>query len=214
MSGTGSTVTSFLTGAEVVADALASPEVASAWDRPSVLADQLVSGLAGHLARGGVWVVDDYLEASRATGPINFENAAQYFAAFVDTAAPATHVAIRERGAAVAAIGHRELASTLRTRLDALALRLESLPGDQVITVIGGNRMRLDDYLLTLIVEQVVHLDDLARSVERASWTVPAALVELAIGVGIGIATRASGGQAVLGALFREGFASLTFPVL
>lgn len=42
----------FLAGGRAVADALGDPAVASAWDRPSVLEDQLVSGLAGHLARG------------------------------------------------------------------------------------------------------------------------------------------------------------------
>ena len=33
--------------------------------------------------------------------------------------------------------------------------------------------MRLDEYLKTRIVEQVVHLDDLARSLGREPWPVP-----------------------------------------
>ncbi len=95
----------FLAGAEVVADAVASPEVAAAWDEPSVLEEQTVSGLAGHLARGGVWVVADYLDAAKPEGPVDLPSAAAYFAKFADVQAPEIHQAIRDRGASVAAVG-------------------------------------------------------------------------------------------------------------
>ena len=58
----------FLDGAQVVVDAIASPAVAAAWDTPSVLAEQTVGGLAGHLARGAVWVVGDYLDQPEPDG--------------------------------------------------------------------------------------------------------------------------------------------------
>ena len=43
------TADAFLTAAESVADLLARPEVADAWEQPSALAEWQVSGLAGHL---------------------------------------------------------------------------------------------------------------------------------------------------------------------
>ena len=41
--------------------------------------------------------------------------------------------------------------------------------------------MRLDDYLVTRLVEQVVHLDDLARSLGVESWPVPDDHVKLVL---------------------------------
>ena len=71
----------FLDGAQVVVDAIASPAVAAAWDVPSVLAEQTVGGLAGHLARGAVWVVGDYLDQPEPAAAM-FDSAEDYFAAF------------------------------------------------------------------------------------------------------------------------------------
>ena len=42
----------FLAGAEVVVAAVADTRVGEAWERPSVLDDQTIGSLAGHLARG------------------------------------------------------------------------------------------------------------------------------------------------------------------
>ncbi len=104
----------FLTGAEVVAEAVASPEVAAAWDQPSVLEEQTVGSLAGHLARGGVWVVADYLDAATPEGPVDLPSAAAYFAKFTDVQDPTIHQAIRDRGASVAAVGRDALVTDLR----------------------------------------------------------------------------------------------------
>lgn len=204
----------FLEGADVVAEAIGDPAVAEAWDRPSVLEDQRVSGLAGHLARSGVWVVADYLDAGEPEGPPDFNSAGHYFATFADAASLDDHRAIRDRGAAVAAVGHDELVETLVARLDALRPRLESLPVDHLIAVLDGKVMRLDDYLMSRIVEQVVHLDDLARSVDQEPWELPIAAEALAMSVGLDIACRRSGTDAVLRALYRQGFAEPTLPVL
>lgn len=120
----------FLERGQVVACALADPAVAAAWDRPSVLEDQRVSGLAGHLARGGVWVVADYLGAARPEGPVTFASAGEYF-----TTLRGDRRAICDRGADVAAAGHVELRRVLAARLDALATRLRSLSGDHLLAV-------------------------------------------------------------------------------
>ena len=59
--------TLFFAGARTIADAIADPAVERAWDLPSVLEDQLVSSVVGHLARSGVWALDEYLHAGTPT---------------------------------------------------------------------------------------------------------------------------------------------------
>lgn len=198
----------------MVLDAIADPTVAAAWDLPSVLEGQNVSGLAGHLARGGVWVVADYLDAGTPPGPVDFDSAGEYFARFVSDASPDDARAIRDRGAAVAAVGRDELLFTLAERLNALGPRLASLESDHLIAVAGGKVMRLEDYLTTRIVEQTVHLDDLARSLDRDPWPLPANSAALTIAVGVEIARRRSGATAVIRTLYRHGLAGSTLPVL
>ena len=204
----------FLSGAGVIVEAIADPAVRQAWNDPSVLEDQLVSGLAGHLARGGVWAVADYLHAGTPDGPVDFTSAGEYFATFAAAAQPADHQAIRDRGAAVAAAGRDALLVELRERLASLEPELGTLPGDHPIAVVGGSVMHLDRYLETRIVEQAVHLDDLARSVGRDPWRLPQDHVTLAIAVGTDIALRRHGPAATLRALYRRGCAEPALPVL
>ena len=212
----------FLEGARAVAGALADPAVAAAWDRPSVLEGQLVSSLAGHLARGGVWVVDEYLGAdaggaddpgSRGPAP-DFESAGDYYATFAETASADMHRSVRDRGAAVGAVGQEALVAELRDRTALLETRLAAIPSDHVMSVIGGRRIRLGDYLVTRMVEQAVHLDDLARSVGRPPWPLPGPLVDLVLAVGLEVARRRRGDDAVLRALYRQGLAGDVLPVL
>ena len=202
----------FLEGAEVVVAAISDPAVAAAWDRPSVLEEQAVSGLAGHLAHGAVWVVADYLDAGPPGGPVDCTSALEYFVTLLGQASPADHEAVRRRGADVA-VGHDALVRALAARLAALGPRLRALDAGHPIAVAGGNVMRLDHYLTTRIVEQVVHLDDLARSVDRDPWPVPPAAADLVISIGLDIARRRSGDSTVIRALYRRGFAAYTLPV-
>ena len=64
----------------MVRDAIADDAVARAWDEPSVLEEQTVGGIAGHLARGGVWVVGDYLDADDPRRAARRVGRGQYFA--------------------------------------------------------------------------------------------------------------------------------------
>jgi len=150
----------FLAGAHVIAGALDDPAVAAAWDEPSALEGQAVSGLAGHLARGGVWAVGEYLDAGEPAGETEFETAGEYFVAAVTSMSADAHAAIRARGAAVAAVGRQPLLATLTERLRVLEHRLRTPPVPARIAVIAGKVLPLDAYLVTRIVEQTVHLDD------------------------------------------------------
>jgi hypothetical protein len=204
----------FLLGAHTVAAGIADPAVAAAWEQPSVLEEQTVGGLAGHLARGGVWVVGDYLDAGVPDGPVTFESAGDYFATLVSLASPESNRAIRERAAAVASAGHADLSQTLALRLDELSQRLTGLSGDHLLSVIGGSVMRLSDYLTTRIIEQTVHLDDLARSIDRQPWELPRESEALTISVGAQVGHRRRGTSAMVRALYRQGFADAALPVM
>jgi hypothetical protein len=181
----------FLAGADSVLAAVSSPEVGAAWEAPSVLEDQAVGGLAGHLARGGVWVVGDYLSAGPAdgapVGPPAVAHAGEYFARVADEMTAEGHQAIRDRGAGLAARGQDWLVGELRHRLAGLPDQLSALPDDALVAAYAGQVMRLGDYLVTRIVEQVVHPDDLSRSVDGAPWPVPPAAVDLALAVGVAV---------------------------
>ena len=206
----------FLDGARVVAAALAAPEVRRCWDDASVLDDQRVAGLAGHLARGSVWVVQDYLDAPAPDLQVDTDDAAHYFSSLLDALDPDDHRAVRERGASVAEVGHDALVASLDERLEALRQRLDHEDPSRPVTVAGGKVMRLADYLETRIVEQVVHLDDLARSVGVQRWAMPAGADALVIAVGVEVARRRRGDLVVLRALFRPEApgAGAAFPAL
>jgi hypothetical protein len=206
--------TMFLAGARTIAEAITGPAVEAAWDAPSVLEEQLVSSVAGHLARSGVWVVDEYLQAGPATRPPDFLNAAEYFCAVAVPATPEAQKGVRDRGAAVAALGRQEILSRVKRHLGSLETELGKLPGSYLMTVIGGKVMTLSDYLVTRIVEQAVHLDDLARSVGGGTWALPDGHEAITIDVAVEMACRLHGPTAVVRALYRKGFADGVFPVL
>jgi len=203
----------FLASARVARDAIADDAVGRAWDAPSALDQQTVGGLAGHIARGGVWVVEDYLDAEIPDAP-RAKSAAVYFAQSASFLNADDHRLIRERGARVAAVGHRELCATLARRLDDLSPRLLAEPADRIVGAAGGVVvMTLDSYLETRIVEQVVHLDDLARSLGRDPWPVPLAAQNLVLHIGIDIAQLRSDPTDVLRALYRSELDPV-FPVI
>jgi uncharacterized protein (TIGR03083 family) len=204
----------FLEGAEVVLEAVTDPAVTAAWAQPSVLEDQTVGGLAGHLARGAVWLVGDYLDLGTPNGPADYATPVEYFVGVLGIATAADHQAVRERGAAMAAVGPEALGRDLRERLAALRDRLAVEDLDRLVAVIGGRTLRLATYLPTRIVEQAVHLDDLARSIGRDPWPYPEAAADVAIGIAVELATASAGRPALLRALYRRGETEPALPVL
>jgi hypothetical protein len=206
------TVGIFLETANVVCAAIADEAVAASWDRSSVLEEQRVSNLCGHLARG-TWVVGEYLAALPPAGPPDFNSAAEYFSLLSDRASEEFHRANRQREANLVPVDYGELVTMLSDRLAGLDEVLRSGAPDRLVAVFSGLVIRLDHYLATRIVEQVVHLDDLARSVGREPWPTPqcGALV-VALGAEIGLQRR--GPTAMVRALYRQGFTEGILPVL
>ena len=192
----------FLASCAVVASALEDNAVAAAWDKPSVLDEQSVGALAAHLA-GGSWIPLDALAAGIPEGDATLDSAADYFATLLVLATEEMHAGIRERGTQGAVAGGPTIAAAMRSKIAELTSALSEEPEDRLVTVYGGFVMTLDAFLETRLVEHVVHLDDLARSIGREPWPNAAGADDLVISIGTDIGRRRYGDTATVRALFR-----------
>ena len=193
----------FLDAARVAADLIARPEVEAAWDRPSALPEFSVRGLAGHLLRATT-SVEAYLNREDPGGePIG---AAEYYMRAVDEPDIHSdiHRAIRQRGEEQAAGGYASVKTEAFAMLERLAERLEAEPAGRKVRAYKDLVLGLDDYLVTRLIELVVHVDDLAVS---AGIDTPAPSAEasgLAIDALVESARLKHGDLAVLRALTRR----------
>ncbi len=193
--------TAFLEAAQSVIDLIASDAVAGAWTSPSALHGYDVAGLSGHLGRGlGTPLL--YLEESipSTDEPIT---PGQYFAS-VDSDNDALHTAIRARGLKAAANGQGALVTELDRTLETLRVRLDDEPFDRRVTVFGGQVMFLDEYLVTRLVELVVHGEDLAISVGADPPTWPGTAIDLVLATLVEAAAIKHGPSAIITALSRR----------
>lgn len=193
----------FLDASEVSRDVLAREEVHEAWDRPSALAGMSVGALAGHLVRATGSVLR-YLDRPEPTGtPIG---PAEYYVRALETfdLSAQTHVDVRQKGEEEAAVGYEALVARLEEALQRLEERLDKEPEHRLVKVFKDLVLRLDDYLVTRIVEIVVHTDDLAASVSIQTPHFDASTLDLVIGNLVDVARVRHGDMAVLRALARR----------
>ena len=100
--------------------------------------------------------------------------------------------------------GYEALAARFEEELHHLKLRLAGEPEDRRIRVFKDLVLLLDDYLVTRIVELVVHSDDLAVSLGTATPDFPPEASALAIEVLVDVALLRHGDLGVLRALTRR----------
>ncbi|MFF3856431.1 maleylpyruvate isomerase N-terminal domain-containing protein [Micromonospora sp. NPDC002575] len=174
-------ISAFLDTAEVVSGLLRSPVLTERWEQPSALAQFRVSGLAGHLARA-VFNVERWLAEQPPAGGTPIDAVAY----FLSVTGPAPHLEdavprrIREVGEQEAAGGPVALAEEFDAARARLAAQLPTMPLDLPVGVFG-RVLPLDQCLLTRLVELVVHLDDLAVSLEVPTPSVPAKATDAVI---------------------------------
>jgi Mycothiol maleylpyruvate isomerase N-terminal domain len=197
----------FLATAGVAASALALREVARCWREPSALRLLSVRGLAGHLLRGAA-SVEVYLDRPEPTGAAPISAAAYYTQVSSavteqDLAGPA-HTAVRQRGEEQAAAGPEAVATEATALVDRLRRRLAAEPPERLVSVYGDLVLRLDDYLVTRLVELVLHVEDLCVSVDAPAPAVPAAATSAAIATLVEVARLRHGDAAVLRAMARR----------
>lgn len=194
----------FLDAAVVAREVVAARAVAVRWDEPSALAGFSVRGLAGHLVRATT-SVEAYLDREEPNEPPL--TPAQYYAAVLESAGDldsAFHQAIRGRGEDAAAEGHPALVESFDASLARLAARLAEERANRVVRAFMDKVLTLDDYLVTRLVELLVHTDDLAVSVGLPVPDFSLAASRPAIAALVDVAIIRHGDEAVLRALSRR----------
>jgi hypothetical protein len=199
---------SFLATAAEARGLIASRSAAAKWHEPSVLDGLDVGALAGHLARAA-FVVIAYLDGSDpdlGADAGELLTADQYFERIVPApdVSEQIHAGVRARAAQEAAAGHAALVGRVDSTLSDLNDRFASEPADRAVKVIGGLVLPLDEYLVTRMVELVVHCDDLAASVELATPTFDALTMACVIGCMLAMVRARHGDIAVVRGLARR----------
>lgn len=199
----------FLVVAAATRPLLADPAVAAAWDRPSALEQLTVGALAGHLGRAIATTVDYLGAAPPPPGALRLDPAGYFLSIeglggeMVDLDS-SLHRHIRRRSEEAAAGGHTAVLGRWDEAVVELDEALTGPPADHELAVLDGRAMRLDDYLVTRVIELVVHADDLAASIDRSPPPVPEAATGLVITTLVGVARRSHGDLAVVRALTRR----------
>jgi uncharacterized protein (TIGR03083 family) len=200
--------TLFCNTADAIGPLLAEAALEERFQEPSALAGFSVRGLTGHLLRA-MSTVETYVDRPEPD-PSGGEvlSAAEYYAAVLE---PATadvnsdfHRAIRQRGLEEAPERAEELPGRWADLAGRLRARLATeLPG-RLVEVYGGLVLSLDGYVITRLIELVVHGDDLAASVGVEPPALSPAATGLVIGTLVDVARVRHGDLAVLRALTRR----------
>jgi uncharacterized protein (TIGR03083 family) len=196
--------TAYVDTLPVLRDLLAAS--AGHWDEPSAVAEMTVGALAGHAARAA-FTVQRYLAVPEPPGVQRVLDAPGYFVALPGLGEDIDsdfQRAIRDRAAAEAADGPSLLLDRFDGAVEALATALPETPPDRHIVVLDGLTLLLDDYLVTRLIEVVVHGDDLAASLAMPAPEFSSDVTDRVIGCLVEVAVRTHGSMAVVRALTRR----------
>ncbi|MCR6690220.1 maleylpyruvate isomerase N-terminal domain-containing protein [Cellulomonas sp.] len=191
---------------ELLVGLVARPEVAAAWDRESACAGMSVGALTWHLVNQPQRVVELIAAHDpadpRLTTPITAdEHYARAEWLEQDLDGPA-NVGVRERGEQQASAGHDEAVAAARSALAALPGALATAP-PALLLPWTGLVLRTDDFLVSRLMEVVVHSDDLAASVGVPVPEFGAATLRPVLTLLTDLAVRRHGQDALVRALAR-----------
>ena len=189
----------FLQAAAEAANLIGRRDLGEKWAEPSVLPGLEIGAVAGHLGRA-VLTVHWYLDMPEGDPPTI--TAGEYFASVTNEHDSDANVEIRGRAVEAARGGWARLYLDIGNALDHLHRRLPDENPDHRIPT-GGRTLLLDEYLRTRIVELVVHIGDLCRSLGIDTPDLPDA-TRVAIGVLLDTAMFRHGEVRVLNALARR----------
>lgn len=200
-----------LSAVELIGD----PAVEAAWLRESALPRLSVGGLAAHLAGQVVFVartLDDPARPTERVQLLDHYTRVQWIGADLDAEA---NVRIRDGGEAEAAGGAGAVAGRAAESLRLLRERLSAEPSDRVVRPPAGPwGLSLDDFLVTRMMEIVVHSDDLACSVGLPTPELPHSVIDPVLALLTGLAVRRHGATAVVRALSRAERAPATIAAI
>jgi hypothetical protein len=197
--------TTFLVAVECVADLVTRPEVGSRWEDESACAGMTVGGLTHHLASQAINAC--VLIERRDLAPAEAETIAilEHYrrAAWVnESLAAEANTSIRDSANELASMGRGAL-------IDRFESARADLPGILVdpakVTYIPwqGWSMATDDFLVTRLMEMVVHSDDLAASVDVPAPDFGPEVLDPVLRLLTALALRRHGQDAVVRALAR-----------
>lgn len=178
------TASIFLNCGRVVRSALDTAEIAVRWDDHSSLERMSIGDLTAHLANA-VFTVGRYLDNPDSEVTRSVETVGDYFGAaltdtdYYDGLDSDLQTAVRGRASTLAEKGAVVIIEELDTSLADLAGRFENPP--ERLTVLAGLSIPIDAYLESRIIEMVVHLDDLDRSLTVDLPSHSAAATELVV---------------------------------
>lgn len=197
---------------EAAAEFMATEPVGAKWDEPSALDGMTVGALAAHLVRAAGATIA-YLDRTEPERQPEGEllTPITYFHAAVDSP---IHEQIKDVSATEATIGHDATVTKCRELADNMRTRLADEPADRLVGALGGRMLTLDDFCRTRLIEVLLHLDDLAVSVDQPRPTTDPRGPQVVIAITIGIAQAVHGDWPVLYALARAERSKATiFPV-
>ncbi|MFC4784441.1 maleylpyruvate isomerase N-terminal domain-containing protein [Nocardioides sp. MAHUQ-72] len=194
----------FLAAARIAGELATRPEVAARWTDESACAGMSVGGLAHHLVGQAVTMLRLLTAAPSEEQPIgvieHYDRAAWVHSSLDDE----VNVGIREGSDAEAAGGPDALKELLDSTLADLptALRAPRDP-DTVHIPWQGWSLTSHDWVVTRLMEIVVHADDLAASIDVPTPEFPEDVVTPVITLLAGVSVRRHGQAAVVRALSR-----------
>jgi hypothetical protein len=194
----------FLTAVDASWELATRPEVRAAWGKESACAGMTVGGLTHHLLNQAGNTARGLRSGPGTEAPIAI---ADHYAraAWVGAAPDAeVNVAIRDGDNARAEAGPDAVLADARELIEALPSLLDQ-PRDPDLIVISwqGWALTTSDFLITRMMEMVVHGDDLAVSVGVATPAYQAEVLGPVIRLLTGVALRRHGQDAVVRTLSR-----------
>jgi mycothiol maleylpyruvate isomerase-like protein len=195
----------FVAAARIAADLATSPQVAQRWTDESACAGMTVGGLAHHLFRQATVTVQ-LLAAPPVADAELVSLLGHYERAAWVTAGPdaEVNVGVREGSNADAAGGPEELRALVEATLAELPAALAAPREPETVHIPWqGWSLTTHDYVVTRLMEMVVHSDDLAASIGVPTPEFPEEVVAPVLGLLSGVAVRRHGQAAVVRALSR-----------
>ncbi len=194
----------FVHAAGVSLDLLRHPEVAQRWSEPSALPRMSVGALACHLGRQTVRVAE-LLPTATDVAPLDSADAHYRSATWVTSTSPDDPANDRSHDDADAGLGVDALVRRTAHALDAARELLGSDQAQKVVLIPWqGWSLSRDDFLLTRLVEIVVHTDDLAASIGTPTPDFPEGAFTPVLELLARLAAHRHGQSAAISALSRD----------
>lgn len=207
----------FLDCADAALIAMRSPLLSDTWNDDSVLDRMTVGGLVAHIS-SAIITAELYLPVDAPTETTATDAAGFYIEAmkigdYRDGPDSELQSIIRTGSEELAATGQSAVIATAEGSLERVRGLLDG-PPDRLIATFSDIVLSAGDYLGTRIIEFVVHLDDLAASVQGLDALLPPHAAEYAARVLAEVAIRHHGAGAAVQAFARSERSASPFTAL